>query len=374
VPKTSLQNIVFMASMGGIQLRLAETEIAYGYDDAIPTAVAQAFITALQQTTRRGLLRGYQSVEDSASVVRGRWNITRQLAMSPGIPLPIEIDFDDYTEDIDENRILASALQVLARIEGLESVLTDSIGRFRVFFSEVQSLPRGVPLPNLRLNRLNQHYAVPLRLARVILEAVSWTHRDGAVVGGTFLVDMAAVFESYIANRLQSVLADHGLDVTAQDQHWWLDAERSVSLRPDIVISHGGTPLTVADTKYKVLGDGQGSIPNGDIYQAVAYALALNVRSAHLPGTSSGAWSIYQQRAFAFTFMRSRSGALLNRWKPASPTSLTDFRLVWRLRRDDARVAPIVDMSAPRNLFSSPKWGSRVGLQAGSLDAGGAND
>jgi 5-methylcytosine-specific restriction enzyme subunit McrC len=282
VPKTSLQNIVFMASMGGIQLRLAETEIAYGYDDAIPTAVAQAFITALQQTTRRGLLRGYQSVEDSASVVRGRWNITRQLAMSPGIPLPIEIDFDDYTEDIDENRILASALQVLARIEGLESVLTDSIGRFRVFFSEVQSLPRGVPLPNLRLNRLNQHYAVPLRLARVILEAVSWTHRDGAVVGGTFLVDMAAVFESYIANRLQSVLADHGLDVTAQDQHWWLDAERSVSLRPDIVISHGGTPLTVADTKYKVLGDGQGSIPNGDIYQAVAYALALNVRSAHL--------------------------------------------------------------------------------------------
>ena len=152
----------------------------------------------------------------------------------------------------------------------------------QALFVDVDLLPRGLPLPDVRVNRLNQHYEVPLRLARVILEAVSWTHRDGATGGGTVLVDMAAIFEGYVATRLRSELAQASLAVTAQDQAWWLDSGRAVALRPDIVISRLGKPVTVADTKYKVLGDTRQSIPNGDVYQAVAYALALGVQTAHL--------------------------------------------------------------------------------------------
>ena len=282
VPKTPLENIVFMASLGGLQLRLGPRETRYGADTSIPVAIARAFIIALDQATRRGLLKGYRSIQESASVVRGRWDIPRQLAKRPGIPLPIEIDFDDFTEDIDENRVLQTALRVLARLDGVADALGHNLKAMQVLFADVESLPRGLQLPDVRLHRLNQHYAVPLRLARVILEAVSWTHHEGATVGGTFLVDMAAVFEGYIANRLRSNLARVGLDVSAQDRRWWLDTDRSIALGPDIVISRDAAPLTVADTKYKVLGDGQGSVPNSDVYQAVAYALALNVATAHL--------------------------------------------------------------------------------------------
>jgi len=282
IPKTPLENIVYMASLGGFQLRLAEGETGYGTDASIPTAIAQAFLIALEQATRRGLLKGYRSIQDSTSVVRGRWDIARQLAKRPGIPLPVEIDFDDFTEDIDENRILQTALRVLGRLDGVTAALGHALKGMQVLFADVESLPRGLPLPEIRSHRLNQHYSIPLRLARVILEAVSWTHREGASVGGTFLVNMATVFESYITNRLRSNLAGTQLDVTAQDRRWWLDVDRSIALRPDIVIAHGGTALTVADTKYKVLGDGQGSAPNGDVYQAVAYALALKVPTAHL--------------------------------------------------------------------------------------------
>lgn len=282
VPKTPLENIVFMASLGGLQLQLAEDEIGHAADTTIPTAIARAFLIAVDHATRHGLLKGYRRVEDSISVVRGRWDIPRQLAKRPGIPLPIEVDSDDFTEDIDENRILTTALRTLARLDGVGATLGSPLKRMQVLFGEVKSLPRGLPLPDVRSNRLNQHYAVALRLARVILEAVSWTHRDGATAGGTFLVNMATVFEAYITSRLGTRLADEGLDVTAQDRRWWLDADRSVALRPDIVISCEGVPLTVADTKYKLTGDRQGSAPNGDVYQAIAYALALNVATAHL--------------------------------------------------------------------------------------------
>lgn len=282
IPKTPLENIVYMASLGGLQLQLADEQTGYGADSSIPTAIARAFLVALDEATRRGLLKGYRTVQDSTTVVRGRWDIPRQLAKRPGIPLPVEIDFDDFTEDIDENRILQTALRVLGRLDGVTAALGHAVKAMQVLFADVESLPRGLPLPEIRWHRLNKHYAVPLCLARVILEAVSWTHREGAAVGGTFLLNMATVFEAYITSHIRSRLAAEGLQVTAQDRRWWLDVDRSVALRPDIVISRDGEPVTVADTKYKLLSDGLGSAPNGDVYQAIAYALALKVATAHL--------------------------------------------------------------------------------------------
>ena len=282
VPKTPLENIVYMASRGETQLRLHASEIGHAADTALPSALAHAYLSELDRATRRGLVKGYRSAQDSSSVVRGRWDIARQLAARPGVPLPLEIEFDDFTEDIDENRILNSALRVLRTVEGLPEQTRRLIGSMEVLFAEVSRMPRGVPVRTPRLTRLTDHYRAPLQLAQIILESVSWTHRDGAFGGGTFLVDMAAVFEGFVASRLQSQLGLRGLYVTAQDRGWWLDAQHAVSLRPDIVVSDVAETVTVADTKYKVLTDGGGAVPNGDVYQAVAYALALGVPTAHL--------------------------------------------------------------------------------------------
>lgn len=93
----------------------------------------------------------------------GRWDIPRQLAKRPGIPLPVEIESDDFTEDIDENRILLTALRVLARREGMADVLGSAFAAVQILFADVESLPRGMPLPDVRPNRLNQYYTVPLR-------------------------------------------------------------------------------------------------------------------------------------------------------------------------------------------------------------------
>jgi len=282
IPKTPIENIVYMSSLGGMQLRLGTADVLFGREASVPEAIVDAFLSAVGSATRSGLLKGYRSAEESSPVVRGRWNIARQLAARPGIPLPVEVDYDEFTEDIAENRILVTALGVVRRLPGLSDNARHALRALQVVFAEVSSLPRGQALPEVRPDRLNAHYTVALRLAKAILDAVSWTHREGTVVGATFLVDMAAVFERYVANRLAVALAGDGLEVAAQAQEWWLDTGRSVSLRPDIVISRRGAPVAVADTKYKVLGSGGGAPPNGDVYQAVAYAMAIGVSSAHL--------------------------------------------------------------------------------------------
>ncbi|MGM7666087.1 McrC family protein [Microbacterium sp. A93] len=281
VPKTPLENIVYMASLGEYELRI-DDETAQGIDDALPTAIASAFLIEVERATRRGLVKGYRTVEESAAVVRGRWDIARQLAVRPGIPLPLEIEFDDFTDDILENEILTSALRVVSGIDALPSATAARLRQLQVTFADVAPLPRGVPIPERPLTPLTQHYAAALRLARVILESVSWTHRHGAHGGGTFLVNMAEVFEKYVASRLSTELDRDGMLLTTQDRRWWLDTDRTVALKPDIVVSREADVVTVADTKYKVIGDDGNAATNADVYQAVAYALALGVPDAHL--------------------------------------------------------------------------------------------
>ena len=279
-PKTPLQNIVYMASLGGHQLRL-EDEIEHGIDAALPSAIARAFLVEVRRATRRGLVKGYRTLEETSAVVRGRWDIARQLAARPGIPLPLEIEFDDFTENIAENRILTTALRIVRGVE-LDATAASTLRQLLVVFADVEPLPRGMPMSEPPITRLNEHYAVALRLARVILDSVSWTHRDGAHRGGTFLVGMAGVFEAYVANRLRHELEAHALQLTTQDRRWWLDIQHAVALRPDLVVSSGSEVMTVADTKYKVIANDGGAAPNADVYQALAYALALGVTDAHL--------------------------------------------------------------------------------------------
>ncbi|GAA4193260.1 hypothetical protein GCM10022219_14810 [Microbacterium oryzae] len=281
VPKTPIESIVYMASLGRVQLSIDPRTIDAGFDRSLPSALAQALIAEVATATRRGLVKGYQQTSESSSVVRGRWDVARQLSVRPGLPLPVEIDYDDYTEDIPANRLLHAALRVLKQLEGLPRAVERALNRVLPLFAEVGVVRRGAPLPTVTVTRLNSHYAPALQLARVILEAVAWTRTEGAHHGGTFLLNMANVFERFVAHVLDDEVGKRGGRLLAQDQSWWLDADKVVTLRPDVVIYDGSGPRTVADTKYKAI-ESVSSVANGDVYQATAYALALGVPTAHL--------------------------------------------------------------------------------------------
>jgi len=59
-----------------------------------------------------------------------------------------------------------------------------------------------------------------------------------------------------------------------------LDEENAIRTYPDIVWLRGGQPLAVVDAKYKA--EKYDSFPDADLYQALAYATALDLPAAHL--------------------------------------------------------------------------------------------
>lgn len=281
-PKTPLRSLIFMASYSGLQAEVDEASFAFEADQDLPAALASALIRAVGEATGRGLLKGYVSVEETGTVIRGRWDIARQLKVRPGIPVPVELTYDDYTEDVPENRILKAALRALVRLEQLPRRVVDKLGPLLGLFSEVSDLRATVPVTLPAESRLNAHYQPALRLARWVLEATSWAHAEGASSGSAFLLNVAKVYEDFVGRALQATLHPEGFDVDLQVSDWRLDAEGKIRMRPDIVISRGGRVVTVADTKYKVWGESDGSPPNVDVYQALAYAVTAGVREVHL--------------------------------------------------------------------------------------------
>jgi 5-methylcytosine-specific restriction endonuclease McrBC regulatory subunit McrC len=71
--------------------------------------------------------------------------------------------------------------------------------------------------------------------------------------------------------RLARLLPPYGLRVVAQ-RHDYLDEERKVGIRPDVLVyaARGRNPMLVLDAKYRRF-DGPDADPNRDLYQVSAY-------------------------------------------------------------------------------------------------------
>lgn len=127
--------------------------------------------------------------------------------------LPLEVTYDDFTEDILENRMLVTAAVLLLRLRRIP------------------------PRARSRLLRI-----------RVTLDDVS---------------------------RLATPMRDYGGEVRPQFRDH-LDEGEKLEIKPDITWWRSGRCVAVVDAKYKSVSRG-GSIPNADAYQMLAYCIAFGI-------------------------------------------------------------------------------------------------
>src|SRR5665647_696111 len=73
------------------------------------SAIASGFAWQATCALDRGVLRGYLAREERRISPRGRVLFARQAATGRGLPLPVEVGYDDFTEDVLENRMLKTA-------------------------------------------------------------------------------------------------------------------------------------------------------------------------------------------------------------------------------------------------------------------------
>ncbi len=233
-----------------------------------------AFTHHTRQAVRRGLLQGYRREEEALHTVRGRVRFQEQISRRFGLPLPIEVTFDEFTEDIEENRLLKAALHRLARLRVRSAQAKRGITGLRPVFNTIflDNYRRGTP--EIQYTRLNEHYRPAVELARLVIENSSLELFHGEVIGSSFLIDMNKVFEKFLYVALGEVL---GLSENQwkHEERVTLDKGRQISMYPDLSGWNGSQPIFVGDAKYKNITEK--SVPEDDLYQMLAYVTAMDL-------------------------------------------------------------------------------------------------
>ena len=258
-------------------LRLHREGPAVGEADALLDPLAQVFARRVLVRARRGLLRQYVEEEDELAAVRGRIDVPASLRLGVRGRPALRCRYEELTCDVDDNQILLAALVLLARSRALSAPTRAQVEEAtRLLAVDVTLRPvRPAECLGRAYDRLNIDYRELHHLARFFLAHLSSDLGDHAA-GAPFTLDMAHLFERFVARRLRAALPDDLRLV----EHERLDlADEDDRSNPDLVIKdRAGAPAAVLDTKYK---DG-GTLARADLHQVVFYATALRCRVAAL--------------------------------------------------------------------------------------------
>lgn len=243
-------------------------------------AMAHVFVRQATKALQRGLMQGYRVEEQAQVVLRGRLREADQLRRHAGLPVPLEVRFDEYDTDIPENQVLLAATMRLLKLPRLHPTATRSLRQLRLRFADVSALVAGQPLPPTPPSRRTVGYQPALALAWMVLRGRSVDIRDAGVRATGFLVDMNKAFEDFVTTALAEAWPRDGGRCVMQSRHV-LDTAHRVHLKPDLVrFGRGGAPQAVVDAKYKA--QSVAGYPNADLYQLLAYCTALQLSQGHL--------------------------------------------------------------------------------------------
>ena len=247
-------------------------------DDDVLESIVPAFVHHTRQAIRRGLLQGYRREEDALHTVRGRIRFADQINQRHGVLLPLEVAYDEFTEDIEENRLLKTALHRLSRLPVRSAEARRGINALRPVFNTVGLATYAHGAPEIRYTRLNGHYRPAVELARLIIDCSSLELHHGDIAGSSFLLDMNRVFEQFLFVALREEL---GLSASEwRKGNLTLDEGDAIKLEPDLSWWAGRRCRFVGDAKYKRLD--VAGFRHADMYQMLAYCTASGLASGLL--------------------------------------------------------------------------------------------
>ena len=274
-PKIGIPQLLSMACYAMGAYRLQEERLFHFEEHvALPEALALALGAAARRAFSRGLLHGYLTEEEALYTVRGRILFDEQMRRRFGVPLPVEVRYDEFTDDILSNRLVKAAVGRLGMMQLRSSGARRGLGWIAGMLNTVSFVEfRPDSLPEVPFDRLNEHYADVVALSRLILRHGAFESGRGEVRASGFLMDMNVVFQEFVTVALREALGVSGSAFLERNVRS-LDEEGRVHLKPDLTWWEGRDCVFVGDAKYKRTDE---RVPNVDLHQLFAYATALDL-------------------------------------------------------------------------------------------------
>jgi 5-methylcytosine-specific restriction enzyme subunit McrC len=278
-PKIPIARVLFLISYALDPRKWSANPFAFAPQPSLVEAVIPGFVAQVRRAFRRGVVQGYRTEEAALPTVRGRLRFDDQVRDCYGLFPPAEVRYDEFTEDVEANRLIRAAIVRLGHLNIRSALVRSSLRAFDTLLANLAAVAYDPSrLPEVRFDRLNAHYRPAVELARLILRSVSFDLSHGRVQAASFLVDMNEVFEAFVVTALREVLGlPERVFPQAVRARLCLDVAGKAPMKPDLSWCEGTACTFVGDVKYKRVN--VAGVEHPDLYQLLAYATA-----ADLPG------------------------------------------------------------------------------------------
>jgi 5-methylcytosine-specific restriction enzyme subunit McrC len=229
----------------------------------------------------KGLYRTYLSKTEQLAYVRGRLNL-QQTIQKPW-DTKLKCSYEETTADISENHILIWTLFIIGRSglcsERISPIVRKAYQTLQGFVTLRECSPQNCI--EQQYNRLNEDYRILHNLCRFFLENTTPNHQNGNRITLPFLLDMAKLYELFVAEWLKIHLPKNLL-LKFQES---VKIGKNLLFKIDLVLYDSLTlaPRYILDTKYK-----SSTTPSTeDVAQVIAYAVSKGCQEVILVYPSS---------------------------------------------------------------------------------------
>lgn len=281
-PKIPIESVFFLLSYALGRVKWMDDAFKFEGGKELLEAIIPGFAWNTRRAFRNGVLQGYRTEEDALFTIRGRVRFDEQVKKRYGIAPPIEVRFDEFTEDILENQLLKAAIARLGKLRIRSQDLRLALREFDAVLGNVSDIHFAKDIPRVHYSRLNERYRPAVELARLILQSTSFEAPHGDVEASAFVINMNKAFEDFVVLALRDALdvGEREFPQGAKGKALFLDVSQDIWLEPDISWWQGAECVFVGDVKYKKV-NAEG-IKHPDLYQLLAYSVSADLPAGML--------------------------------------------------------------------------------------------
>lgn len=237
------------------------------------------FLDEVFRLVKHGLRSNYETIAENRSFFKGKILFSEQLKHNFSHKERTFTEFDEFTPNCPENRLVKSTLMLLYKQTHSSRNKTD----IKTLLAAFDNVPSSTDYTG-DFSKSGKSYGTLLLWCQIFLTGKSFTSFSGSGVAFALLFPMETLFERYVAVQLKKVLPAEEFLISIQDKthYLFLSPSKKFLLRPDIVITRKcDNAIFICDTKWKLLSSHTANlgISQADMYQMFAYQKKYNAKN-----------------------------------------------------------------------------------------------
>lgn len=217
------------------------------------------FCSFMEKLFKKGIKNFYSLQQENLPYLKGKLVFSEHVKQNITSKEKFYVEYDEFTDNIAENRILKSACEYLLPKSNAEN--KKLLRRFLFEFSGIEQCKNlDKDFAKIQPNRLYNHYNQPLKFAEVFLRNKSFNPMRGNKKFPALLFSMHDLFEDYIKNLLHIFKKDLNFDFKYQYSPYYL-VSKNIDQKADmfntkmdfILFNKNKNKAIIIDAKYKLI-------------------------------------------------------------------------------------------------------------------------